>query len=300
MEVQSFRTLTVSLFLAAGLLAFGTGAHAQPKPGADVTPAFKAKIEPLGGKLRNIEQRVDALVAKVNKRKLITEAEMEDAELDKAMKEYADAMKAAYDDAIKQAEQAARSKGKEGNTADLKAFEDLAKAHDKRMKQVEAKTRKVEAQIRTGAIRLDKSVLQKATPAEREEFRKHLKPEGIREMEKLHPDLFKPGKTSLLSPQLESESALFSAAAGYCAPLLGQLGDLLVSPAHAAIALPCVAPCAAKNWAACAACVVNAGGQAVEAYNSFVSCWNGSGKPWWTPRWLWRTWCVTKLVAKLA
>lgn len=300
MEVQSFRTLTVSLFLAVGLLAFGSGAHAQPKPGADATPAFKTKLEPLGGKLRNIEQRVDALVAKVNQRKLITEAEMEDADLDKAMKEYADAMKAAYDDAIKQAEQAARSKGKEGNTANLKAFEDLAKTHDKRMKQVEAKTRKVEAQIRTGAIRLDKSVLQKVTPAEREEFRKHLKPEGIREMEKLHPDLFKPGKTSLLSPQLESESVLLSAAAGYCAPLLGQLGDLLLSPAHAALALPCVAPCAARNWAACATCVVGAGAGAVAAYNSFVSCWNGSGKKWWTPWWLWRSWCVTKLVAKLA
>lgn len=300
MEAQSYRALTLSLFLAGGLMAFGAAVQAQPKPGTDATPAFKAKLEPLGGKLRNIEQRVDALVAKVNKRKLITEADMEDAELDKAMQEYADAMKAAYDDAIKQAEQAARSKGKEGNTADLKAFEDLAKAHDKLMKRVEAKTRKVEAQIRAGVIRLDKPVLQKATPAERDEFRKQLKPEGIREMEKLHPDLFKPGKTSLLSPQPESAGAPLLAAAGYCAPLLGQLGDLLVSPAHAAIALPCVAPCAAKNWGACAACVVNAGAQAVEAYNSFVRCWNGNGKPWWVPRWLWRTGCVAALVAKLA
>ncbi len=96
------------------------------------------------------------------------------------------------------------------------------------------------------------------------------------------------------------KSVLWHLAAGYCALALGQLGDLLVSPAQAAIAIHCVAPCAAKNWGACATCVVGAGAQAVEAYNSFVSCWNGSGKLGWAPRWLWRSWCVAKLVAKLA
>ena len=71
-------------------------------------------------------------------------------------------------------------------------------------------------------------------------------------------------------------------------------------PVDAAIAWPCVGPCAAQKWGACVTCVVTAIPSGYEAWNAFVSCWNGSGRPSWVWTWVWKTGCVLAFVARLA
>lgn len=290
--------------LSLGLAFSPAMASAQELPAMKLSPAFKAQLDPLGMKLSNIE----TLLGRVEGQKLVTERDSED--LGKTMFEYAQGMKAAFDAALKEAELAANSKGKQGSVASLKHFEDTAKGHEARLKAVEAKTQAIEAQLKTGTVKLDRVQLQKLSPADREEFERFLAPQGLQEMRKLHPDLFKslphlqPGRMKPMTPGSSLKpfdgTQVAGAVAGFCSALPEQIGAFLISPAEAALGVPCIAPCAAQNWAACAACIVAAGPAAIQAWNTFAGRWNGCGKCW--KPWTW--WCkakaLTALIAKLA
>jgi hypothetical protein len=63
---------------------------------------------------------------------------------------YAKAMVASFEAALKQAELAAKSQGKEGNTEQLKTFEDLAVKHENRLKQLDNRAKKM--QPKSGSI----------------------------------------------------------------------------------------------------------------------------------------------------
>lgn len=287
------------LLLVASFLLVSVTAFAQPKEmmkhGA-ISPAFKVKIDPAILKLNAIESRI----ANINREKIVR---INDAEnLEKAMYEYAEHMKAALDAALQEAQRAGESKGKEGSVKSLKNFEDTAKAHEPRVNKLAKNIESIEAKIKVGTIKLDKPLLQQMTPPEREEFRKFLAPEGIKNMEKLHPDLFKPGTKPVGSLNLSGRDRVVSSIGGFCGSLPEQIGNFFVSPADAALAAPCVGICWAQNWAGCVACVIAASPSAVNAWNEFVSCWNGAcGCKWYKP---WccakKAWCLTKFIGKIA
>ena len=75
------------------------------------------------------------------------------------------------------------------------------------------------------------------------------------------------------------------------------VSNMLVPPAYAIAAVPCVGLALAKNWPAVAACVAKAGSEATSIYNQFVNCWRNARNPW---RWLKRIRCVARLVGRLA
>ena len=294
MTKRLFCLLIVASFLLVSVTAF-----AQPKermkPEA-ISPVFKGKINPAILKLNAIESHI----AKINREKIVRINDAED--LEKKMYEYAEHMKNALDAALQEAQKAGESEGKEGSIKSLKNFEDTAKAHEARVNKLARNLESIEAKIKVGAITLDKPLLQQMTPPEREEFRKFLAPKGIKNMEKLHPDLFKPGTKPVGSLNLSDRYQVISSIGGFCNSLPEQIGNFFVSPAEAALAAPCVGVCWAKNWAGCVTCVVAAGPAAVNAWNEFVSCWNGAcGCKWYKP---WccakKAWCLAKFIGKIA
>jgi len=301
-EEDKMSKKTLILLVAIGaisLLLTSVSVYAQPeermKPGA-ISPAFKVKIDSATLKLNEIESHIE----KINREKIVR---INDAEnLEKTMYEYAEHMKAALDAALQEAQKAGESKGKEGSVRLLKNFEDTAKAHEPRVNKLAKNLESIEAKIKVGTIKLDKPLLQQMTPSEREEFRKFLAPEGIKNMEKLHPDLFKPGTEPGASLNLSDRYQVVSSIGGFCNSLPEQIGKFFVSPAEAALAAPCVGSCLAQNWAGCVACVVTAGPSAVNAWNDFKSCWYGAcGCKWYKPMCCAKkAWCLVKFIGKIA
>ncbi|CBE69205.1 MAG: hypothetical protein F9K13_06515 [Candidatus Methylomirabilis oxygeniifera] len=263
------------------------------------SPTFKAIHDPLEGKLKAIE----GVLSGVERRKIVVEA---DVELGKQMYEYAEAMKAAFDQAMKDAEEAAKSQGKKGSVGSLRVFEDTAKAHEKRVKGIETQTKSIESALKKGTIKLDKPVLLKMEPAEREEFRKFLEPPVSKELEKTHPDIFHHPRRGT-SLDLSGVTQVAENIQGFCSSLPEEVSNFLVTPAEASIAIPCIAPCANAfsnkknpNWAACWSCIASQGQQAIVAWNSFVSGWNACGQCKKVVTWPCKALRLAIFIAKLA
>lgn len=79
--------------------------------------------------------------------------------------------------------------------------------------------------------------------------------------------------------------------------MMQSISNMLIPPAYAAAAIPCIGYAVAGNWTALSACVVKAGSQATSIYNQFVNCWNNAKRPF---RWLKRTRCVARLIIRIA
>lgn len=300
-----------AISLLAGFVLWGgfyTPASAQAPTLRTLAPAFKAQLDTLTPQLRSFEQRFNARAQRITSAKSIAAGDLEDAELEKAMETYAEAMKNAFDAATRDARQAADSKGAQGNIGNLRAFEDLAKSHAASVNRLQARSVAIQSQLKSGAIKLDRPLMERATPQQRGEFRQFLRAPARRELLKDNPALF-PRRGGNLLDMLQladlGDSATFWGWVEKREQLSVQacvdwLASSIISPAEAAIALPCVALCFAQQWVACANCVINAGPAAVRAYNNFVRCWNElPGKPWWMPRWLFRAGCLAVLVGRL-
>lgn len=298
--------------LLAGFVLWGgfdTPASAQAPALRTVAPAYKAQLDALTPQLRNFEQRFNARAQRITSGKRITADDQEDAELERMMETYAAALKDAFEAAARDARQAGDTKGAQGNIGNLRAFEELAKSHSASVNRLRAQSVAIESQLKSGAIKLDRPLLERATPQQRGEFQQFLRAPARRELLKDNPTLF-PRRGGNLLDMLQladlGDNATFWGWVEKREQLSIQacvdwLASSIISPAEAAIAIPCIAVCWAQNWAACVTCVVNAGPAAVNAYNRFVRCWNElPGKPWWMPRWLFRAGCLAVLVGRLA
>lgn len=285
----------ISLLVAISFLLTGVIVSAQPKEIGVVPPAaFKARIDAIGIKLEKLE----SILNKVENNKLIAVEDSED--FGKTGYEYAETMKAAFEEAFKDSEDFAKSEGKTGSIESLKSLEATAKAHELRLRAIEAKARSIEAQVKIGAIKFDKPLLQKMSPAEREELKRFMAPQGIKEMEKLHPDLFKPGMKPGASIEPVGLTQLADNVQGFCMSLPEKISNFLITPAEARLAAGCISPCLAKKWTECATCIASKGPEVRTAWNTFVSCWNGCGKCWKPTTWWCKAKCLANFIAKLA
>lgn len=303
----------VSFVAGCALIGILAGpATAQSPTVRAVAPAYKAQLDALTPQLRSLEQNFNSLTGRLTSAKVITPGDMQNADLEKALENYANAMKSAYDAAVKDAETAGKTKGASGNVAHLKEFEDLAKSHSATVNRLKAQGDQIQSQIKSGAIKLDRAVLERATPPQRIEFQRFLQAPARNELLKQHKDLFQRRSGTLDALRLADlgDRATFwdwladreEWSVNAC---MTSIGNLLISPAEAAIAAPCVGGCLSMQWSACAACIVSKGPQAIAAWNSFVRCWNhptwsGCYCPWWMPNFVCRIGFVAVLVAKLA
>ncbi len=311
MQLRHSLKLAAIPLLAGFVLCGGayTPASAQAPAIRTVAPAYQARLDTLAPQLRNFEQRFNARAQRITSAKNIAADDQEDAELDRMMEAYATAMKDAFEAAARDARQAGDSKGAQGNIGNLRAFEELAKAHSASVNRLRAQSAAIQSQLKSGAIKLDRPLLERATPQQRREFQQFLRAPARQELLKDNPTLF-PRRGGNLLDMLQladlGENATFWGWVEKREQLSIQacvdwLASSIISPAEAAIAIPCIAVCYAQQWGACVNCVVNAGPAAIEAWNRFVNCWNNlPGKPWWMPKWLFRAGCLAVLVGRLA
>jgi hypothetical protein len=175
---------------------------------------------------------------------------------------YATGIKTAYDQAQRQAETAGRSKGEQGNVDDFLLFERTAQAEQRKVEQIRKRLEALNTKIKSNQVRF---VEQPQTGA------------------------------NLLEPVRDVVGTL----TGFLDSISGCLaGDCdLVSSAEASLAIPCVPPCAAKNWGACATCIISNAPAAIQAWNNFQGCWNGAHKPFQAWK---RAGCVAAFLVRIA
>ena len=126
--VLSSLLLSVNIFVPM----FFAPASAQAQPVPPVPPLQVTQVQ-----LRNASVRlgsIETLFDKVENQRVVT---FEDSEtVSKATLEYAQAMKSALDNALKSAETAARTEGKQGSIVPLDTFEKAEKANEPRLQKI--------------------------------------------------------------------------------------------------------------------------------------------------------------------
>jgi hypothetical protein len=141
--------LTLSLCLGV-IFTHATGYAAEERgaAGAIVSPAqFGTRLQDHDRQLTSIE----ALVTRIEAAKLTADKEKYSDDLSASLAAYAKAMMESFDTAMKQAELANKSQGKQGSTALLKPFEDLATQHENRMKKLDARAQKIKAPLKSSS-----------------------------------------------------------------------------------------------------------------------------------------------------
>ncbi|MDB9329400.1 hypothetical protein [Nodularia spumigena] len=282
--------------------------------------------------LRNATTRLNQLETALNQVERKKVATLKDTEqVEQAAFAYAEAIKAGLDNALKEAETLAKTEGKQGNINSLVTFEKAEKANQPRLEKIEQRANTIERQIKVGTIRLDKSIIQNLSVTERRELLESIEPPAKQIYLREQPTLFKPAlelqinnpvlETPEINPILETprnnlkfledkfdkfqsfvpaniENTLANYHIGIAVSgMMQSISNMLIPPAYAAAAIPCIGYAVAGKWTALAACVVKAGSEATSIYNQFVSCWNNAKRPF---RWLKRSRCVARLIVRIA
>ncbi|MCW5206625.1 hypothetical protein VU08_06820 [Desulfobulbus sp. F5] len=224
------------LLVAASFSLVGSVAFAAPP----VPPTFTQKLALSESKLKAIEGKTAIILS----RKTLTVA---DENIEKELEVYAEQIRAASEEAEK---------------AGIN-FKPTAQAQASKIDNLIKKFEAIESKVKIGEITLDKASLKKLRPAELNEFKKSLAPQGLQKLQKLHPDIF--GGTSM---------NLFDGEQVVCAVektgdmLIGGIGDLFsVRDANAA------------PWSYC--------------WQKYVACWRNCNRYWWPTRGLCRLRCLS-------
>ncbi|MEA5606606.1 hypothetical protein [Nodularia spumigena] len=282
--------------------------------------------------LRNATTRLNQLETALNQVERKKVATLKDTEqVEQAAFAYAEAIKAGLDNALKEAETLAKTEGKQGSINSLVTFEKAEKANQPRLEKIEQRANTIERQIKVGTIRLDKSIIQNLSVTERRELLESIEPPAKQIYLREQPTLFKPAlelqinnptlQTPQINPTLQTprnnlkfledkfdkfqsfvpaniENTLANYHIGIAVSgMMQSISNMLIPPAYAAAAIPCIGYAVAGKWTALAACVVKAGSEATSIYNQFVSCWNNAKRPF---RWLKRSRCVARLIVRIA
>ncbi|MEH2008412.1 hypothetical protein [Nostoc sp.] len=235
-------------------------------------------------------------------------------EISNATKKYADKTKADLDTALKNAKLLAETEGKYGEIQSLSTFETLEEKTVSRLENIQNRAAGLEKLVKEGSLILDQSLIKTLSTDERADFLGSLPPQVQNRYTESQPQLFKGVSPSVNSENLQSLPELFKNV-NPTKTLQNQqsflpktntiitafnpvetLSNIILPPAYAAVAAPCVALASANNWPGLAICVVNAGSQAIDIYNQFIRCWyDASG---WL-KWLKRTFCVGRLIIRI-
>lgn len=297
MNMNQRRPLAQWTFASLLLALSASAVFAQGSAGGAVVPSqFNANLQGHDRQLSSIE----AFFGQLESTKSLGDRYSDDAS--SLMTVYAKAMMESYDTAIRQTELAAKSQGKEGSTALLNSFEDLAVRHENRLKLLDNKTQRILSQIKDGTIGVDKSFLLSMTPQERADFRQFLSPQAGKQLEQKNPELFKG------LPAGRSSFILVPATVARVWPLLEKISDLLISPAYAAIGKPVAVACHTlptpvplpltnAQIAACIQATQLAYNLGLQAQNTYSACWNSAKKPFQGFK---RAQCLSTLIARLA
>jgi hypothetical protein len=219
---------------------------------------------------------------------------------DGGLNAYAEGVFGAYMALMHDAQLAAKSEGQEGSVEYMLPFEKELELDHVRIERMQQQVKAVQAGVQSGAILFDLALLESLSPEELSSFASYISRDALQKYRELYPHLE--------FPEWSLKAHLFPTGVGRfvndvyeqaCA-IPGAIDRALMPPVDAALAWPCVGPCYRQSWGQCFTCVISAIPSGWEAWNAFVSCWNGSGRPWWVATWLWKTGCVLTFVARLA
>lgn len=232
-----------------------------------------------------------------------------------ATKTYADRTKADLDIALRNAALLAETEGKSGEIQSLSIFEQLEERNASRLQNIENRATAIDKEIRIGSFILDQSVIKTLSTAERADFLGSLPAQVQNKYTQSLPELFQnvipnetlENKQSLPelfqnvnpSETLENQQGFLPKTNTKILAFnpVKTVSDIILPPAYAAAAIPCLRYALARDWRNLARCVVSASSKATEIYNQFVNCWyNASG---WL-KWLKRAFCVTRLIIRIA
>jgi len=260
------------------------------------TAAFQQKLAQLNSQLQTVEQRFGAGARRIESSARIGVQDLQAPDIEQAMEGYTETLKVLTEEALADAERAAKSQGREGDARKLALLETMVKSHEGRTALLRNRADRLYAQVKSGQVVLDRAVLEQLSPAERQEFGDFVSTTA----RKRYPAELVPGSRATLElPQLgKLADSLFQTARSRInlAACADWILDSIVTPAHPAMLAGCAGACT-YAWPSCIACVGLATGLTVQSWSIFRNCWNGSGKPRWTPLWLYRTYCVSALVA---
>jgi hypothetical protein len=322
MMLGNFKRAKLIFLAVLSSLLVSVSAFAQIPRIPQNTQLIKSQITVT--QLRNATTRLNQLETALNQVERKKVATLKDTEqVEQAAFAYAEALKAGLDNALKEAETLAKTEGKQGSINSLVTFEKAEKANQPRLEKIEQRANTIERQIKVGTIRLDKSIIQNLL----ESIEPPAKQIYLREQ----PTLFKPAlelqinnptlQTPQINPTLQTprnnlkfledkfdkfqsfvpaniENTLANYHIGIAVSgMMQSISNMLIPPAYAAAAIPCIGYAVAGKWTALAACVVKAGSEATSIYNQFVSCWNNAKRPF---RWLKRSRCVARLIVRIA
>jgi hypothetical protein len=277
---------SVGLALASVVLFAGASLAAPPAAAERLATARKS--------LRSVE----AALKIIEGEKVLTPETA--AAFDGGLSKYAEGVFGAYTTLMSDAQLAAKSEGAEGNVEYMRTFEKELEVDHVRILRVQEQVKLVQADVQSGAVMLDIALLEKLSPAELSDFASYIDKGALQKYREAYPYLQFPDWS--LSAHLfpNGVGAFAKDVYAHACSVPGKVEDALMPPVEAAIAWPCVSPCANQKWGQCVTCVLTAIPSGYEAWNSFLTCWNGSGKPWWVAGWLWKTGCVLAFVARIA
>jgi hypothetical protein len=266
------RKTVIGLCVALGVFALATGAAAQCPP-YDRTE-FDNALNAANAQIDQLEQ----LVYKIETSKVLSDADGD--VFDETVNGYASNMFTAYQIAYEAAHQAGTTEGQQGDGRLLAEFEAVAVRDEPRTYQMAHKWELIHAGINQGEIRQTTGVKGSASLAPTAQEHQMMMRTPVR-----------PGFLALATQSQQQQSGP-----------LAKVMDLLFPEAHAAQIAKCVPPCAAKNWAACVACILQGSATVINAWNSFINEWNAAGpckwyRPWACAR---KAWALVKFIAVVA
>lgn len=252
-------------------LAWTTGAVAQCTDYDRA--AFDAALSGANAQIDQLEQ----IVYKIQSTKALSDADGD--AFDATIDGYASNMFTAYQLAYEAANLAGSSQGQQGDGRLLAELEAVAVRDEPRTYQLALKWEAIHAGINQGEIRQEGGVKGVSRGPSDEERRLILG------------GLVRPDFLAIATEGQQQQSGP-----------VAKVVDFFFPQAHAAQIAKCVPPCAAKNWAACVACILQGGATVINAWNTFVNEWNAAGPcRWYRPlACLKKAWALAKFIAVVA
>jgi hypothetical protein len=147
----------------------------------------------------------------------------------------------------------------------------------------------IDAKIRTGDVIISDDVLRELNRAEADEFISTLTPKARAFYRKKLPHSFPDRIGSISDRFVQERKYCYAKLADYqrdrTPSVLKTFADLLVPPAHAGLAVGCLAICKASAGTACFGCVAAATGTGAALVNEYVNCTSNCGRCRWFRPW---------------
>lgn len=291
-----------------------TSAFAISFKDTDTTSKVAPDYNPIRNPSRyNYLTQIENAFEAIESIKLVTLEKSE--EISSATKKYADETKADLDSALKNAKLLAETQGESGEIQSLTMFEKLEESNVSRLQNIQNRAADVEQLIKGGSVILDVSLIKTLSTDERADLLGSLPPLIQNRYTESQPKLFqdvipnlKPENQQSLpelfknvnpSETLENQQSFLPKTNTTITAFnpIKTLSNIIIPPAYAAAARPCLQYALNKDWNNLLKCVSGASYQAIQIYNEFVRCWyDASG---WL-KWAKQAFCVAKLIIKIA